>query len=419
MTKNNLYDKVFNSISFAEIQKHFLRSELSDQLKIRLDRLLQIYNRPLAVRSSASLEDSIMQPFAGIFETYLLPNNDPDRNLRLSHVMDAIKLVYASVFSDTARGYIRAINLKIEDERMAIVIQEVVGNQYGDYYYPHVSGVAQSYNYYPFGHIEPEDGFANIAFGLGKYVVEGERSYRFCPKYPTLANYSPADLIKNSQVGFFAVDLSRKELNLLEGDEAGLARLDLYEAEKHETLKHCASVFNPENNTISPGLGQSGPRVVDFANILKYNYIPLAHTIEVILDIVEEAIGSACEIEFAVDLNRDANYRASFFLLQIKPLMGNTREYKVDRNSIDMNKTLLLSNNGMGNGLISNIEDVVYIKRQAFDKSKTMEMADQVNMINSKLVSEGRMCITYWTRKMGYTRQMDRNSGNLATDFPG
>jgi hypothetical protein len=393
MEKNNLYEKVFNSNSFAVIQKYFLRAELSDQLKIRLDRLLQIYNRPLAIRSSASLEDSIMQPFAGIFETFLLPNNNHDRNIRLHDVMNAIKLVFASVFSDTARGYIRAINLKIEDERMAIVIQEVVGNQYGNYYYPHISGVAQSYNYYPFGHIEPSDGFANIAFGLGKYVVEGERSYRFCPKYPTLANYSTTDLIKNSQVGFLAVDLNHRNINLMEGDEAGLIRLDLYDAEKHETLKHCASVFNPENNTISPGLNQSGPRVVDFANILKYNYIPLSQTIQVILDIVEEAIGSACEIEFAVDLNRDSDYKASFFLLQIKPLMGNTQEYKVDRNTIDVSKTVLLSNNGMGNGLISTIEDVVYIKREAFDKSKTIEMADQVNIINNKLISSGRMCI--------------------------
>ena len=393
MENNNLYEKVFSSNSFANIQKIFLKANLSDQLKIRLDRLIQVYSRPLAIRSSASLEDSIMQPFAGIFETYLLPNNNPDRQMRLNDVMNAIKLVYASVFSDTARGYIRAINYKIEDERMAVVIQEVVGNRYGDYYYPHISGVAQSYNYYPFGHIEPKDGFANIAFGLGKYVVEGERSYRFCPKYPTLTNYSTSDLIKNSQVGFLAVDLKIRHIDLLEGDEAGLIRLDLYEAEKHKTIKHCASVFNPENNTITPGLTQSGPRVVDFANILKYNYIPLAQTIQVILDIVEEAIGSACEIEFAVDLNRDSNFKASFFLLQIKPLMGNTKEYKVDLNTIDMDKTILLSNSGMGNGLINSIEDIVYIKREAFDKSKTLEMAAQVDKINNKLIAAGRTCI--------------------------
>ncbi len=393
MMRNNLYEKVFASSNFLEIQKHFLEAELSDQLKIRLDRLLQIYHRPLAVRSSGLLEDSIMQPFAGIFETYIVPNNHPDKHVRLKQAMDAVKLVYASVFSDTARGYIKAINYKIEDERMAVIIQEVVGNSFGNYYYPHISGVAQSYNYYPFGHIQPDDGFANIALGLGKYVVEGERAYRFCPKYPTLINYSNNDLIKNSQVDFFAVDLSKHEINLLEGDEAGLARLNLYESEQHGTLKHCASVYNPENNSITPGLGQPGPRVVNFANILKYNYIPLAQTIQVVLDVVKEALGVACEIEFAVDLNRDTNYKSSFFLLQIKPMLGNTQDYKVDLDSVDMSKVILLSKNGMGNGYLNNIADVVFVKREAFDKSMTCEMALELEEINGKLYSADRRCI--------------------------
>jgi len=307
--------------------------------------------------------------------------------------MDAIKLVYASVFSDTARGYIKAINYNIEDERMAVIIQEVVGNTFGNYYYPHISGVAQSYNYYPFGHIQPDDGFANMALGLGKYVVEGERSYRFCPKYPTLINYSNADLIKNSQVEFFAVDLAKHDINLLEGDEAGLARLDIYESEKHGTLKHCVSVFNPENNSLTPGLSQPGPRVVNFANILKYNYIPLAQSIQVVLDVVKEALGAACEIEFAVDLNRDTNYKSSFFLLQIKPMLGNTQEYKVNLDSIDVSKIILLSRNGMGNGYINNISDIVYIKRESFDKSMTPEMAREVYSINNKLIEQNRRCI--------------------------
>lgn len=393
MERNGLYEKVFAATSYLQIQKLFLEAELTDQLKIRLDRLLQIYHRPLAVRSSGLLEDSIMQPFAGIFETYIVPNNHPDKYVRLRQAMDAIKLVYASVFSDTARGYIKAINYKIEDERMAVIIQEVVGNTFGNYYYPHISGVAQSYNYYPFGHIQPDDGFANIALGLGKYVVEGERSYRFCPKYPTLINYSNADLIKNSQVEFIAVDLSKHDINLLEGDEAGLARLDLFEAEQQGTLKHCVSVFNPENNSLTPGLSQTGPRVVNFANILKYNYIPLAQSIQVVLDVVKEALGAACEIEFAVDLNRDANYKSSFFLLQIKPMLGNTQDYRVNLDSIDMDKVLLLSMNGMGNGFINSIADVVYIKREAFDKSMTCEMALELNEINSKLIDQNRKCI--------------------------
>jgi hypothetical protein len=391
MQRNGLYEKVFSETDYNRIMQYFLEGELSDQLITRLERLLQIYYRPLAIRSSGLLEDSLMQPFAGIFETYLIPNNHPDPKVRLKQTMDAIKLVYASVFSDTARGYIKAVNFKIEDEKMAVIIQEVVGNKYGDYYYPHISGVAQSYNYYPYGHIKPEDGFATVALGLGKYVVEGEKAFRFCPKYPTLMNYTPADLVKNSQTEFFAIDLKRHDINLLtDGDVAGLSRLNLFEAEEHGTIKHCASVYNPENNTITPGLSQPGSRVLNFANILKYNYIPLAQTIQVVLEVVEEALGSPCEIEFAVDLNRDINYKASFFLLQIKPMVGNTEEYKIFPESIDHSKVILISYNGMGNGQIENISDIVYIRRENFDKGLTPDMAHEVDLINRQMIEKGR-----------------------------
>jgi hypothetical protein len=391
MQRNGLYEKVFAETDYTKIKKLFLKSELSDQLKARLERLLQIYYRPLAIRSSGLLEDSLMQPFAGIFETYLVPNNNPDPKVRLKQAMDAIKLVYASVFSDTARNYIKAVNFKIEDEKMAVIIQEVVGNKFGSYYYPHISGVAQSFNYYPFGHIKPEDGFATVALGLGKYVVEGEKAFRFCPKYPTLMNYTPIDLVKNSQTEFFAIDLNKKDLDLLtDGDEAGLKRLELYEAEEHGTLKHSASVYNPENHTLTPGLSQKGSRVLNFSNILKYNYIPLAQTIDTVLDVVQEALGAPCEIEFAVDLNRDKNYKASFFLLQIKPMVGNTEEYKIVPEAIDTDKAFLISYCGMGNGLIDNITDIVYIKRDQFDKTKTPEMAKEVELLNAKLTEMGR-----------------------------
>ncbi len=393
MVRNGLYEKVFTCKNYEELQQQFVKAELSDQLKLRLDRLLQIYHRPLAVRSSGMLEDSIMQPFAGIFETYLIPNAHHDRGVRLQRLMTAIKLVYASVFSPTAKAYIKAMNLRVEDEKMAVIVQEVVGNRYEHYYYPHVSGVAQSHNYYPFGHINPDDGFANIAIGLGKHVVEGGRSYRFCPKYPTLINYTLEDLIKNSQVDFLAVDLSKLDYDLLTGDEAGLARLDLSDAERHGNLKHCASVYSSENSSLIPGVSQPGPRVVNFANILKYNYIPLSQTIDVILDIVEEALGAPCEIEFAVDLNKDANYRSSFFLLQIKPLMASAQEYRLDPESINPAEIILLSNNAMGNGHITNIEDVVYIRRDAFNKAMTIEMAQEVDALNTLLEDQGRQYV--------------------------
>jgi len=175
--------------------------------------------------------------FAGIFETYLLPNNHSDINVRLKQVSDAIKLVYASVYSNVARGYIKAVNYKIEEEKMAVIIQEVVGNKYENYFYPHISGVAQSYNYYPFAHMIPEEGFAVSAFGLGKYVVEGEKAYRFSPKYPTTEILSSKDQVQSSQVDFYAVDLNKQDVNLLEGETAGLSKPDIFVAEKTRDTK--------------------------------------------------------------------------------------------------------------------------------------------------------------------------------------
>jgi phosphoenolpyruvate synthase/pyruvate phosphate dikinase len=338
-------------------------------------------------------EDSLNQPFAGIFETYLIPNNHPDPKVRLEQLMNAVKLVYASVYSKVAKGYIEAINYKIEQEKMAVVVQEVVGNQFEDVYYPHVSGVAQSFNYYPFAHMKPEEGFAVTALGLGRYVVEGEKAFRFSPLYPNLEINSPKDQYKGSQVYFYAVDLKKENVNLLEGEDAGLRKLDIDDAERHGTLKHCASVYSIENNRIIPGLGQPGPRIVNFADILKYNYVPLAKTIEVVLDVVKEALGSPVEIEFAVDLNKDKEYKASFYLLQIKPLIGNATDYNIDMNRIDPDEILVYSEKEMGNGLIDTIQDVVYVDPDEFDKSMTVEMAQEMELINSKFGHEKKQYV--------------------------
>jgi len=311
-----------------------VKGNLGDGLVKRLRKILKLTKKPIAVRSSGLFEDSLAQPFAGIFETYLLPNSNPDFDVCLKQLMTAIKLVYASVYSKMARGYVEAINYNIEDEKMAIVLQEVVGNQYDNVYYPHISGVAQSYNYYPFGHMKPEEGVAVIAVGLGSYVVDGEKAYRFSPKYPTTENYTAKDLYKNSQLYYYAVDLSKTDVNLMEGEGAGLKKLDIDIAEDQGNLKHCASVYDAESDRMLPGITQAGPRVVNFANILKYNYIPLAETIQVVLDVVKEALGTPVEIEFAIDLNKDNKNRASFYLLQIKPLLGNAMDYEIDLDSI-------------------------------------------------------------------------------------
>lgn len=393
LDRNKLREVILDGLPYEDLKKVFIEAKLTDTLMKRLKIVLRHIKKPIAIRSSGLFEDSLMQPFAGIFETYLLPNNHPDLNMRLKQAADAIKLVYASVYSNVARGYIQAVNYKLEEEKMAVVVQEVVGTRHGDYFYPHISGVAQSYNYYPFAHMKPEEGFAVVALGLGKYVVEGERAYRFSPKYPDVDINSPKDLYRNSQIDFFAVDLSRKEPNLLEGDTAGLAKLPISDAESHGTLKHLASVYDPDNGRITPGLSAAGPRIVNFADVLKYNYIPLSKTIEAVLDVVKESMGTPVEIEFAIDLNKDKEMKASFYLLQIKPLIGSEQDYNVDLDAINSEDIILFSETGMGNGLVDYITDIIYVDRTRFDKSQTLAMADEIDKLNAEMFKANRKYI--------------------------
>ena len=393
LDRNKLREKAVMENDYDLIKQWFIEGKLTETLIRKLKQIVRLITKPLAVRSSGLFEDSLNQPFAGIFETYLIPNNHPDPKVRLEQLMNAIKLVYASVYSPIAKGYIEAVNYRIDQEKMAVVIQEVVGHQYADVFYPHISGVAQSYNYYPFAHMKPEEGFAVIALGLGRYVVEGEKAFRFAPLYPNLEINSPKDQYTGSQVYFYAVDLGKKNINLLEGEDAGLRKLDIDDAEMHGTLTHCASVYSLENNRITAGLREAGPRVVNFADILKYNYIPLAKTIEVVLDLVREALGSPVEIEFAVDLNKDENYKASFYLLQIKPLIGNATDFVVDMDKINQDEILLYSEKEMGNGIMENIHEVVFVDPDTFDKGKTVEMAEEMDKINAEMVKEGKKYI--------------------------
>ena len=390
---NELYQKIYGETDYEKVKTLFLQGNLTVTLRKRLKTYLSVIDKPLAVRSSSLFEDSLMQPFAGIFDTFLLPNNHPDLNVRLDQLMSAIKLVYASIFSPTAQSYFKAVNYKIEEEKMAVIVQEVVGHEYNGCYYPHISGVAQSYNFYPYSYMKPDEGFASIAVGLGKYVVEGEKTYRFSPIHPQLEMYTPKELFKNSQVHFYAVDLSKQDLNLLDGEDAGLAKLEIDQAEKHGTIKHSASVYDFNSERLIPGITDAGPRVINFANILKYNYIPLAKTIEVILDIISESMGTPIEIEFAIDLEKDKEGRAAFYLLQIKPLIKNIMEAEINIEQVDNDKLLLFSENGMGNGRIDDIRDVVFVDVDRFDKLKTEKIRDEIDEINAQLVAEDRKYI--------------------------
>jgi hypothetical protein len=387
MERNHLRDFVKDERDWSIVQKRFIEGSLSYTLEKKLRFFIKNISKPLAVRSSSLFEDSMSQPFSGIFGTYLLPNNNPDPEVRLKQLGEAIKLVFASIYSRDARTYFEAISYKVELEKMAVVIQEVVGNRFEDVFYPHISGTAQSFNFYPVAHMTPHDGFAVLAVGLGQYVMEGEMSYRFSPAYPSLEIISQKDLFRNSQVRFYAVDLNKKSPDLLEGEDAGLIRLDISEAERHGTLKHMASVLNPDNDTITTGLDSPGPRVVNFAEILKFNYIPLASTLKTVLDVVTEACGTPVEIEFAVDLTRDESGNASFYLLQIKPLLGAGANYEIDPESIKVTDLVLRSDKSMGNGVISDISDIIYLDPARFNNLSTLRMAEEIAAMNEKMVS--------------------------------
>ncbi len=388
---NNLYDDIYSLNDYESIRQHFLESEFDEKISSRLMSYLKRVKKPLAVRSSGLFEDSLLQPFSGVYATYLIPNNHTDIKERYNQLETAVKLVYASIFTESAQSYFEAINYKIEEEKMAVIIQEVVGQEYNDKYYPTISGVAQSYNYYPISYMQPEDGFSVAAVGLGMYVAGGENSYRFCPKFPALNPTAIGDLLRDSQKSFYAIDLKKNNFNLiLEGENAAIRKYRIKEAEKDGTLEHSASTYLRENDDLVAGIQEEGPRIIDFANILKYNYLPLAETLQLLLKLFKEAMGSPVEIEYALDLDARENGLPTFYLLQIKPLIRVEQQVDVDLGSIDKEELLMYTERGMGNGTIENITDVVYVDTEKFDKSKTRKMAREISRINTVMEHEDR-----------------------------
>lgn len=388
---NGIYDQIYADIDFMEIQSLFVNSQLSDDLVEKLRHIVNVYKKPLAVRSSGLFEDSMQQPFSGVYRTYILPNNQESESERLNQLCLAIKLVYASIFTDSARNYFQAVNYKIEEEKMAVIIQELVGTAKDQYYYTQISGVAQSYNYYPFSYMQPEDGFSVAAIGLGMYVVGGEKSHRFCPRYPKLELNAIPDQVKDSQTHFYAVDLKKQNIDLInEGEDAAIVKLPLKIAESEGNLLHMAEVFDFENQRLIGDFTKRGPRVVNFSNILKYDHIPLAKTLKILLNFFEEAMGTPVEIEYAVDMNLENDKLPTFYLLQIKPLIQ--KEYEVDLNLEEYNPddAILYASKGMGNGQYSHIKDVIYMDIDKFEKTETGEMAKEMRMLNKLMVEEDR-----------------------------
>jgi hypothetical protein len=388
---NKLEDHIANEKDYKQLKASFFHAELSPVLIEKLRVLLEELTVPLAVRSSSLSEDSLTQPFSGIFDTFILPNNHADMNVRLEHLCQAIKLIYCSVFSADARNYFKAVNQKIEDERMAIVIQALVGKQFDQYFYPHISGIAQSYNYYPIAHMKADEGFASLALGLGEYIVKGDKSFRFSPVYPELDIRAVEDIVRNSQVKFYAVDMSGKEIDILkDGEYAGLRELYIDEAEKHGNLKHLASVYDADGDRIIDGIDRPGPRIINFANVIKNDYIPLPKILDAVLKTIRQAYGAPFEIEFAIDLTKDKENKATFYLLQIKPLVGKQTVLDIDFSQFKKKDTILYSSKSVGNGEEVDLQDIIYVDPDTFDKMKTVEMVTEIEALNSKMAEQNR-----------------------------
>ncbi len=388
---NNLYEEVYSNNDFELIKNIFLESQFDEDLMDRLNQFIQYVDKPLAIRSSGLFEDSLLQPFSGVYATYMLPNNHPDISVRIEQLITAVKLVYASIFTESARSYFDAVNYKIEEEKMAVIIQEVVGHEYNNKYYPNISGVAQSYNYYPISYMEPEDGFSVAAVGLGVYVVGGENAYRFSPRYPNVNSTDIKDQLRDSQKVFYAIDMSLGKVDLAGGGEdASIKQYRIREAEKDGTLEHCASTYDMENDSLIPGVAVKGPRVIDFANILKYNYLPFADTLQVLLKLFKEAMGSPVEIEYAIDLEPGDNNLPTFYLLQIKPLIRRDDQVDIDIDAVGRENLLMYAERGMGNGEVAGITDVVYVDLNRFDKMKTREIAKEISLINKEFEDLGK-----------------------------
>ncbi|MDP3645158.1 MAG: PEP/pyruvate-binding domain-containing protein [Bacteroidota bacterium] len=383
---NDMFEEIYSSNDYERTKSIFLEAQFSKELKERLYIYLEKMTMPLAIRSSGLFEDSLVQPFSGVYATYLIPNNHPDIAIRHQQLQTAIKLVYASIFTESAMSYFDAVNYKIEEEKMAVIIQEAVGHQYSDHYYPSISGIAQSYNFYPVSYMEPEDGFAVSAVGLGMYVVGGEKAFRFCPKYPQINTSSDHDLVRDSQKEFYAIDMDHSQFDLENGGEnAAIRKMKISSAEKDGVLQHCASVYDNENDCLIPGIDSPGLRVIDFANILKYKHIPLADTLRLLLRLFQEAMGSPVEIEYAVDLEKGDSQLPTFYLLQIKPLIRRDDQLTVNLGNIDPQKTLMYAKRGMGNGVVTGIRDVIFVDPNLFDKMKTREIAEEINHFNRQM----------------------------------
>lgn len=384
--ENGLQYVINADISDMEILSEFVASTLPSDLTEALKVFIHSMHRPIAVRSSSKLEDSYYQPFAGVYSTYMIPRTEnEDQMLRL--LSKAIKSVYASIYFAASRGYIAATANVISEEKMGIILQEVCGSRDGDYYFPTFSGVARSVNFYPIGHEKAEDGIVKVAFGLGKAVVDGDQVLRFSPKYPkhVLQTSTTEQVMTETQRSMFALNLQPEKFKTSVDDAVNLERIPISSCTGFRNLKHVVSTWDNENMRIVDSAVPEGPKYVTFAQILKYNTFPLAEIVSELLDVAQKEMKCGVEIEFAANMDREDGLPAIFNVLQIRPISVDSRNADVDWNGIDCDGALIYSESALGTGWIKGVRDIVYLKRDRFDVTKTTQMASELTAINRQM----------------------------------
>ena len=415
LTENDLADFALNCSDDDAIVRRFLEGALPATVRNQLLEFLVEVHYPLAVRSSSLLEDSQYQPFTGVYETFMLANQHADPSVRLERLMEAIKRVYASTFSQHAKAYVRATPYRLEEEKMAVILQQVVGAPHGGRFYPDFSGVARSYNFYPVPPMQFRDGIAAVALGLGRAVVDGGKCLSFCPRYPRhiLQFSSVEDILSNSQSEFWALELNEAERG--EGvSETNLreARFGLDAAEKDGTLDALASTYSADNHVVYDGVSRPGARVVSFAPVLKHDVFPLASLLEQLSKMGEDAFGRPVEIEFAACLAQKADDPADFGFLQVRPLVLSREGEELRLDEVDPQRLVCQSSKVLGNGRIGGLHDVVVVDFHRFERARSKEVAGGVAHFNAKLGGEGRPYLL-----IGINRAMARHPGGVGRNL--
>jgi len=390
---NNLRTFALNCTDIKEIRSRFLDAgKFPESILQALRDFLDIARFPLAVRSSSLLEDSQYHPFAGVYETHMIPNNNPESAVRLQELVNTIKLIYASTFSQGARDYMRATAYRLEEEKMAIIIQRMIGSRFSNRFYPDFAGVAKSYNFYPVAPQKPSDGIAAVALGLGKTIVDGGISLRFCPKYPAhlLQFFSPAEALRNNQTEFYALEMDGESPNFKDSELLFMRKYGLNIAELDGTLHVVGSTYSPENDRLYPGISRPGVRIVTFDAILQSKVFPLAEILEFLQEMGTWGMGAPVELEFAVNLSHPADERKEFALLQMRPLALSRETDELEIGAYEPKDLLCQSSHVLGNGVIDEIRDIIYVPAEQFDRSRTRDVAREVFELNEKLLDERR-----------------------------